>query len=97
MYVDDKSLAEFLLAQREMIKKLTALISTLETEHYAPLSQIAGELGLPLRYVRHMYEAGQLTKRNGKLYCVEEVLAKANPSKFLKNDKGSSDSIPKPI
>lgn len=97
MYVDDKSLAEFLLAQREMIKKLTALISTLETEHYAPLSQIAGELGLPLRYVRHMYEAGLLTKRKGKLYCVEEVLAKANPSKFLKNDKGSSDSIPKPI
>lgn len=97
MYVDDKSLAEFLLAQREMIKKLTALISTLETEHFAPLSQIAKDLGLPLRYVRHMYEAGLLTKRKGKLYCVEEVLAKANPSKFLKNDKGSSDSIPKPI
>lgn len=97
MYVDDKSLAEFLLAQREMIKKLNALISTLETEHYAPLSQIARELSLPLRYVRHMYEAGQLTKRKGTLFCVEEVLAKANPSKFLKNNKGSSDSIPRPV
>lgn len=93
MYVDDKSMAEFLLAQREMIKKLNVLVSSLQVDHFAPLSQIAKDLGLPLRYVRHMYEAGQLTKRKGKLYCVEEVLAKANPRKFLKNDKGSSDSI----
>ncbi len=104
MFVDDRYFAEFIAAQKEMIKKLNVLVSSLQVDHFAPLSQIAKDLGLPLRYVRHMYEAGLLTKRKGKLYCVEEVLAKANPSKFLKNDKGSCslprcnpDSIPKPI
>jgi hypothetical protein len=50
MFVDDRYFAEFIAAQKEMIKKLNVLVSSLQVDHFAPLSQIAKDLGLPLFY-----------------------------------------------